>query len=138
MKSANLAVASLALLSLSGCKPTFKQEGSLRLNEVPFDVKSCQVLAHTTGIELSDSSGTRIELYLPPQRLNAWESIQGAPVIIIEFPDKSKVELSGCGSLTMAGEGYHEPRGRAASGRLSLACKGQASIDGTLSFSGCF
>jgi hypothetical protein len=53
-------------------------------------------------------------------------------------PGRAPAPLGPCGSLTMRGEGYHGSGKRAASGRLSLSCRGEVAISGDIDFSGCF
>ena len=140
MKRLRLVAALLAFTSaLSGCKPTFKHNGSMSVAGGPFEPVSCHVLATCTGIELTDATGARLELTLAPQRLQAWQQIQGTPRVRFEPPaGRAAVDFGACGSLARSGEGYHEPKGRAASGRFSLSCSAEGTAQGDLEFSGCF
>lgn len=137
---ARLAV-SLGLCGLlaAGCKPSFESEGALSIDGQPFRPTRCRVLVDATGIELANETGRRLELTLPPATLRAWREIHGTPTVKLHAAAGAPAtDLGPCGSLTMAGEGYHEPNRRAASGRLSLSCSGAASLQGELRFSGCF
>ncbi len=125
--------------AMSGCKPTFKQSGSIRVDGAPFQPIACHVLTRCQGIELINEVADRLELTLPPARLEAWRELKGTPGLrYLPGAGKTPVDLGTCGSLTLTGEGYHEPRGRAASGSISLSCSGAVTVRGDLEFSGCF
>lgn len=135
-------LASFALLVVASapaaCAPKFEPNGALSLNGAPLAITSCQVLAGKTGIVLGDAAGTRVELVLPPARLEAFQEIGGAPAVRVEQPGKPENVLGVCGKLDLRGEGYHEPAKRAASGALELDCLGTVRLEGKLAFKGCF
>jgi hypothetical protein len=123
----------------NGCEPTFAPTGSLAIDGAPFTPTTCHVLVRATGIELVDAGGTRVELDLPPATLRAFEDVGGTPSVTIDRgAGRPAVSMSTCGTMTLTGEGYHGSGKRAASGRMSLDCAGAASVEGELSFSGCF
>ena len=60
----------LVLVACAGCRPTFKADGTLVVNGATFQPVACQVLApRATGVGLTDSKGTELELMLPPMTL---------------------------------------------------------------------
>ena len=136
------AVAALAALlvatSVVGCKPKYEATGALSIGDAAFATTACHVRTDATGIELLDAAGSRVQLTLPPARLEAFREMQGTAEVRYEPRGKPAVDLGRCGTLLLRGEGYHEPSRRAASGRLSLACSGNAAASGELSFAGCF
>jgi len=119
------------------CQPTFEPAGSLSIDGATFTPTACRVLTRG-GIELSDASGARLELSLPPARLEAFKDLSGSPIARYTPSGRSAVELGACGSLTLTGEGYHGSGKRAASGTTSLDCSGGVTLKGDLSFTGCF
>lgn len=128
----------LALTALvCACAPTFKPTGSLTIDGASFTPVRCQVLTRG-GIELADARGARLELSLPPARLDAWKDISGNPTATYAPSGGTAVVLGACGSLTLTGEGYHGSGKRAASGTMSLDCAGGVTVKGDLSFTGCF
>jgi hypothetical protein len=124
--------------ALVGCEPTFSSEGSLSIDDADFRPVRCRVLVGATGIELEDASHTRLELTLPPARLDAFKETSGSPRARYDVAGKAPVSFGPCGSLTMRGEGYHGGGKRAASGKLTLACAGGAKASGDVVFRGCF
>jgi type 1 fimbria pilin len=128
-------VASLLVIAGAGCRPKFAPHGELTLSGEPFRPTACRVLVGATGVELADAAGSRLELVLPPQTLDAFRDVKGTPRAQLTRPSGARVDLGACGALTLTGEGYHGEGRRAASGHLVLACDGGA---GTLDFEGCF
>lgn len=125
----------VAAIVLAGCAPTFESDGTLMVGSSAFRPTTCHVLTRATGIELGDGSGRRLVLTLPPQRLDAFRDITGAPSVQLEPGGAS---ASACGTLTLTGEGYHGSGKRAASGKLALSCDDPPGIHGELSLRGCF
>ena len=124
---------------LVGCAPKFESQGALSIGGAPFRPTVCHVLTSCTGIELSDGTGARLTLTLPPQRLDAFEDITGVPSLTFDpGAGKPPFAASACGSLTLTGEGYHGSGKRAASGRAELSCSGDSEVQGDLKFKGCF
>jgi len=124
-------------LSTAGCKPEFTSTGNLSIDGKPFVPKSCQVVG--TGVALTNADGARVQLKLPPARLDAFEDVSGSPSLTYTpSPGAAAIEVGACGSFTMTGEGYHGEGKRAASGRADLSCHAAVSVRGRLSFEGCF
>jgi hypothetical protein len=122
-----------------GCEPTFKPKGTLLIQDADFGPIACHVLVNDFGVSLENASGARLELTLPPARLDAWQSVDG--VIRARFAPSSgalALDLGACGALKLTGEGYHGQRKRAASGQASLSCSGGVPVKGNFTFSGCF
>jgi hypothetical protein len=129
----------LAVAMAAGCTPTFEPKGTLWIERAPFHPIACHVLTCGTGIELRDANHNRLEIRIPPQTLNAWQTIGGsATARWIAGSSGATVDLGSCGSLTLRGEGYHGSGRRAASGHVSLSCSGTVAAAGALDFSGCF
>lgn len=129
----------MATLALAGCAPKLKRSGKLWVDGLEYKPDTCHVLTDRTGIQLVDVTGVRLELALPPARLDFMSEISGTPhVTYVGGPAKPMLDLGTCGTLTMRGEGYHGSGRRAASGRMSLVCSGAASVSGELTFEGCF
>lgn len=126
-------VAMIALgASTSGCKPKYSGTGSISTEAGPFRPSACHLMgARATGIELVDDAGTRIEVTLPPSRLDYNQEIEGKASVAI-----GPRALGACATLKMRGEGYHDARGRAASGHVSFACGND--LRGDLDYAGCF
>jgi hypothetical protein len=130
----------LALIACAAgaCEPSFKGTGSLTLDGSPFVPTACHRSSCGTGIVLSDAAGASLELKLPAQVLDAWREVSGPPEVSVQSSaSKTTTELRSCGTLTLRGEGYHDGRGRAASGRLSLTCDSPLAVKGEYEFSGC-
>ena len=124
----------------AACEPTFKPEGgSITIDGAAFRPTACHVLAGTTGgIALSDAAGVRLELTLPPTRLDAFQEVHATSRVRYQVPGKPAVDLGACGELVLRGEGYHAQSKRAASGWMTLSCSGTATVKGDLTFAGCF
>ncbi len=127
-------------LFVSACEPKFKAQGAFALEDAVFTPTACHVLApRATGVELTDVTGARLELVLPPMTLEAFTELKGTPGAVLTTSGEAPIDLGPCGTLTLKGEGYHGGGKRAASGSASLACSaGSAHVMGTLTFSGCF
>jgi hypothetical protein len=137
--SARTFVIASMILAAAACTPTFEPKGTLWIERAPFHPIACHVLTCGTGIELRDAGRNRLEIRIPPQTLNAWQTIGGsATARWIAGSNGNTVELGSCASLTLRGEGYHGSGRRAASGRVSLSCSGAVTAGGALDFSGCF
>jgi hypothetical protein len=138
--SLRLAALSILLLgSAVGCKPTFEiKTGALEVAGKPFAPSACHVLTCPGGIELLDSVGARLELALPPARLDAWRDIGGVARVRLAPAGEPETDLGSCGSAILTGEGYHGEGRRAASGKVSLECHGPPTAQGVLAFTGCF
>jgi hypothetical protein len=130
---------SLALLTLaaSACQPKFEPSGSLTIDSMRYEPTTCHVLT-SGGIVLQNATGSRLELSMPPARIDAFRDIDITPRAKWVVPGKRPVELGPCGSMTLTGEGYHGSGKRAVSGRATLDCSGDVSVKGSLSFTGCF
>ena len=71
--------------------------------------------------------------------LRAWEAISGAPSAALTLPGEAPINLGPRGTLTLKGEGYHGEGKRVARGPASLECNaGRSTVNGDLSFTGCF
>ena len=122
-----------------GCEPTFKSQGTLLIQDADFRPISCHVLVEDFGIALQDAPGARLELSLPPARLDAWRSVSGVPRARFMPSNNARVlDPGACGTLTLTGEGYHGQGKRAVSGQVSLSCSGEVTVRGDFTFSGCF
>ena len=122
-----------------GCEPTFKSKGTLRIQDADFGPIACHVLVNDFGIALESAPGARLELTLPPARLDAWRSVKGVPrARFTRSNGAATLDLGACGALTLTGEGYHGQHKRAASGQASLSCSGDVTVKGDFTFSGCF
>lgn len=139
---AAITVSALLVLAAASCKPTYEPKGELSIDGLPFRPTVCHVLTRATGIELVDHAGTRLELTLPPATLHPFTEMPGTPQATLTITGKPPALLGPCGSLTLRGEGYHEPSRRAAGGTMALSCSGAGAgaptVKGELSFSGCF
>lgn len=125
--------------ALSTCKPAFKHAGSISVDGESFQPEACHILSTCTGIALIGATGDRLELRLPAARVEAWRDTKGPPrVTFTPKTGKAATELAPCGLLVLTGEGYHEPKGRAASGHIHLSCSGDVTVQADLEFSGCF
>jgi hypothetical protein len=132
-----LAVLAAPVLFGTACQPEFEPTGSLMVDSMRFEPTACHVLT-CGGIVLQNASGSRLELSIPPTRIDAFEDIATNPSAKWVAPGKPAVELGPCGSMTLTGEGYHGSGKRAVSGRATLSCTKDVSVVGSLSFSGCF
>lgn len=62
-------------------------------------------------IALTDASGARLELSLPPARLDAFRDLSGKPNATYTPSEGRAVTLGACGSLTLTGEDITGPAG---------------------------
>ncbi len=124
-------------LLLAGCAPNFEPHGSVRIDGVPFEPVKCHVLP-SGGIQLYDAVGQKLELALPPMRLDAFRQIRGTPSATFLKSGAPGVSVGACGELVLTGEGYHGGGRRAASGSVSLDCAGPPRVEARLEFQGCF
>ncbi len=120
------------------CAPKLASSGSLLIDGAPFSPATCHVFADRTAIELRDAEGARLELTLPPARLDFERQLSGTPDVLYTSKSGARASLGSCGSLTLTGEGYHGSGRRAASGVITLACAGEPKASGELKFQGCF
>jgi len=129
----------LALAAFLGtaCEPKFEPSGSLTVDSMSFEPSICHVLT-SGGIVLENSSGSRLQLSMPPTRIDAFKDIVTTPDARWQTAARPPVELGTCGSMTLTGEGYHGSGKRAVSGRLTLSCSGDVTVKGSLAFTGCF
>jgi hypothetical protein len=121
----------------TACQPKFERSGSLTVDSMSFEPSTCHVLT-SGGIVLENASGSRLQLSMPPTRIDAFKDIVVTPAAQWQTKVRPLVELGPCGTMTLTGEGYHGSGKRAVSGRLALDCAGEVSVKGSLSFSGCF
>lgn len=128
-------VAGLVLGGAVACAPRFQSGGSLAVDGAAFAPATCHVHTGCATVELTDAGGNRLGLSIPPQRLDAWQSIGGTPEVAWTPAGGARQALGTCGSLQLTGEGYHGSGKRAASGRVVLACP---RVSGALDFTGCF
>ncbi len=132
-------ISALFWIGVIGCEPTFKPSGMLLVEDVDFRPIACHVMVNTFGIAFENATGARLELLLPPTRLDAWRSTGGVPQArFIPNDGVSALNLGACGALTLTGEGYHGQTKRAVSGKASLSCSSGVTVTGNLTFSGCF
>lgn len=125
-----------AALACAACEPTFESRGALTIAGAPFDPTACRVLTAPPGVELRDASGARLEVTLPRARVDAFREAHGsAGALYRAAVDGRAVDLSGCATLSIRGEGYHASGRRALSGGATFACP---RASGRVTFSGCF
>ena len=119
------------------CRPKFEPSGSLTIDAMSYEPTTCHVLT-SGGIVFQNASGSRLELSIPPTRIDAFRDIDVTPSARWVVPGKPPVELGPCGAMRLTGEGYHGSGKRAVSGRATLACSGDVDVKGSLAFTGCF
>jgi hypothetical protein len=140
MKTAHLCtmVCTMLAIGAGACEPRFQGSGKLTIDGAVFVPTTCHRSSCGVGIELGDAAGARLQLVLPPQVLDAWSELSGqSEVKLQKSPGESMSELGTCGTLTMRGEGYHDQRGRAASGHVTVACASPTAVQGEYKFRGC-